>query len=467
MSIQTRSQAKKRKIPESFDANNSFIESEEKRSRYVTDMSVGNQASTSQITDLSGTIRSGTGNNNTSGPSAGGTPIGGARSEPPGNGNVEVLRQQRALENNVCMIQNELGGLKNTIGQLSEAVKRLTELTLNRNVPSSPASNSGLGGLDNLSAPETGNNGNRPTNGNSVAGSVCSHFPNDTLRENKRVRIDKLGLRFDGISGGISVEEFVYRLEYFQGQYHIPWAEILRDFSLIVSGPAESWYWLSLKTNKFSDWPSLKHSLLSQYQSTRSNFEIVTELAQRKQQPNESIDTFFHIMGQIRAKLVQPISEYDMMKILKKNVKESVARIIYPIQVSSVEQLRIECNEAEKNFPRREIRPVLPSRPIRQVSEIYAEGSSECDHESSKCEEVSAIQFIRKTKPTLLCWNCQKQGHTFRNCDSTERNLFCYRCGKPGTISPKCPSCKQGNLNQGVEYAGGPRPILNSPRSEK
>lgn len=90
--------------------------------------------------------------------------------------------------------------------------------------------------------------------------------------------------------------------------YNIPWSEIIRDFPLLLTGRAESWYWLFQKTNRFHDCEGLKYSLLSQYQSSKSNFGIITELAQRKQQHNESINTYFHIMGQIRAKLVQPIS---------------------------------------------------------------------------------------------------------------------------------------------------------------
>lgn len=116
------------------------------------------------------------------------------------------------------------------------------------------------------------------------------------------MRINKLGLKFDGSSSGLSVEEFVYRLEYFQRQYGIPWGEIIRDFPLILTGRAESWYWLFEKTNKFHDWEELKLSLMSQYSSSKTKVELIAELAQRKHQPNESIDTFFHVMGQMRAK---------------------------------------------------------------------------------------------------------------------------------------------------------------------
>ncbi|XP_073822182.1 uncharacterized protein [Musca autumnalis] len=280
------------------------------------------------------------------------------------------------------------------------------------------------------------------------------------------IRMNKLGLRFDGSSSGLSVEEFVYRLEYFQRQYGIPWAEIIRDFPLMLTGRAESWYWLFEKTHKFHDWEDLKHSLLSQYQSSKTNVELIAELAQRRQQPNESIDTYFHAMGQLRAKLVQPLSEFDMIKIMKKNIRENVSRIVYPIQVSSVEQLRIECNEAEKNFLRREIRPYAPppSRPQRQVNEVEYDGMyypEDFNQDRDGVGEVDALQTMRQRNPNIGCWNCQKSGHTFRECEATTRALFCYRCGKPGTKTPQCDVCQQGNRNRGVDTTGGPRPTVN------
>lgn len=66
---------------------------------------------------------------------------------------------------------------------------------------------------------------------------------------------------------------------------------------------------------------------MSQNQLSKPIFEILTDMAQRKQLPNETIDIFFHIMGQIGAKLSQPITELDMLKIMKKNVKENIGSI--------------------------------------------------------------------------------------------------------------------------------------------
>lgn len=105
-------------------------------------------------------------------------------------------------------------------------------------------------------------------------------------------------------------------------------------------------------------------------------------------------------MGQIRSKLVQPISEYDMIKIMKKNVRDNIARIVYPIPVNSVEQFRIESNEGERNFLRRETWPIMQqSRPIRQISEIEVKDANlEYDRRlgRTELEEVSAIRFEKQ-----------------------------------------------------------------------
>lgn len=80
-------------------------------------------------------------------------------------------------------------------------------------------------------------------------------------------------------------------------------------------------------------------------------------------------------MNQLCSRLLQPVSDADTIKILKRNVREIVGKIIYPMTIASVEQLRLECNEPERNFPRGEFHPIpqpTRSRP-QQVNEMYVE----------------------------------------------------------------------------------------------
>uniref|UniRef100_A0A1I8PZ74 CCHC-type domain-containing protein n=1 Tax=Stomoxys calcitrans TaxID=35570 RepID=A0A1I8PZ74_STOCA len=465
MSIETRSRSKKRSRPETFDLDRSRQYIAEKKRKDSREMEQQNTPKNNSVRDMSQTINTASSGLNQNAREE-------VRSEvqrgPGVSANAEggstVLH--RALENRVQVVQNEIGDIRRTLGDLARAIESLTANTTSNMMPNS---SSNMNQMDVARPVVTPPAVEIPMADNVSGVQKESSVPRNGYlgasldRDRMRIRIDKLGLVFDGTSRGLGVEDFVYRLEHYQRQYAIPWEEVIRDFPLVVTGPAESWYWLFQKTHRFHDWQELKHCLLSQYQSSRSNFEILTDLAQRKQQLNESIDVFFHIMGQMRAKLIQPVSEYDMIKIMKKNVKESIGRIVYPIQVSSMEQLRIECNEAERNFPRRDVRNMPPpNRPIRQINELCHEPPeylSETEYESIDYNEVAAFQTNRQS--AISCWNCRQAGHGFRDCDSTVRSLFCYKCGKPGFTTPKCPVCQQGNPNKGVDLAGEPRPREN------
>lgn len=198
--------------------------------------------------------------------------------------------------------------------------------------------------------------------------------PHNPNFENNRFRVERFGLNFNGNPNRLAVEDFIVRLEYLQHQYAIPWSEILREFHLLVSETALDWYWLQVGGNNVHDWPALKHALLLQYRNPQSSFEMMRELIERRQQQGESLDSYFHALNKLRARLAQPIPEYDFIKIAKKNLRENIGKIVFAMEVSSVEQLRISCIEAERNFPKRDIRSMpQPSRMPRTINEVYAE----------------------------------------------------------------------------------------------
>ena len=61
--------------------------------------------------------------------------------------------------------------------------------------------------------------------------------------------------------------------------------------------------------------------LESQYQNTTSNFQITVEMATRKLGENESVDSFFHDMLALRAKLKPPMEQCDEIKIINANLR--------------------------------------------------------------------------------------------------------------------------------------------------
>lgn len=178
------------------------------------------------------------------------------------------------------------------------------------------------------------------------------------------------------------------------------------------------------------------------------------DLLERKQLPNESIDDFFPDIISKRSKLERPVSEYEMISLVKKNLRKNLSSIVYSMPVSSLEQLRVECLEVERTFFRRDPVPNPQpqfNKPIR-VNEIQEEvGNMQTFDECEGVVEVSAIAT------PLVCWNCQNPGHGYRDCNSAQRNLFCFKCGKQNTVTPRCSNCRTGNGRTNMVVAGNHR----------
>lgn len=276
-----------------------------------------------------------------------------------------------------------------------------------------------------------------------------------------RIFVDKWDLVFDGNAEHLPVEDFIYRVEYLRECYGCSWEEVMRDFQRLLKGEAKEWYWMRPKAKKFKEWKVLKHALLVHYGSHRSNYEYMRELEERRQRPGESIDSFFHATNRLRARLRMELPEFEMIRILKRNLRQGLAQIIYPMNIYTVEQLRDECKEVEKNILRRDYSMSGPSSRAAPARKYVDELSSEQYGESEE-EEIEEINQFRKAiapkekVKEMICWNCEKNGHLFNACPSIPRRKFCYKCGKPGVSALKCPHCT-GNVWRGATKTGESR----------
>ncbi|KAI8119245.1 Transposon Tf2-6 polyprotein [Lucilia cuprina] len=490
---------RKRNRNPDFDLNRSTIHTEPKQRKTYNMNTSGNPNSNggtvSQITDLSGTIIAGApGEAVVSNPAI--NVEGNDEGLAPGVRNLvvdEAMMVQRSLEDKVRkMVQDEMVDIKKNIGDLAKAVENLSRVVALNQTGSTPnnfpINNNHIRNVVNgHSADVYNNNSDLNTNVNAentnmrIPDRYSSRTPNPSgfnsqfsanqtancpsRKENnagpgnqdifdfRQIRIDKLGIVFDNKS--ISIDDVIFRLEHLRAHYNIPEREVVRDFHLLVSDSVKDWYWAFIGMHGMTEWPVLRLALLSQYQKPRSNFEVMRDLVERKQDNSETIDDYFHVMNKLRSKLTQPIPEYDMIKILKRNLNLNVARIVYPISVSSVEQLRIECNEAERNFPRKEFRNSMPTtRTSRQVNDLYYDDAEDNDGTNRpEIVDLEALHFgqQQQQKQPVICWNCKASGHVFMECPVEQRALFCYKCGKPNVTTPKCPFCQQKNMMNGGE----------------
>lgn len=116
---------------------------------------------------------------------------------------------------------------------------------------------------------------------------------------------------------------------------------------------------------------------------------------ERMQKPGESIDDYIQDMCRLRAQLRTPISEVEMVRVLKIYIKESIKRIIFPMQIQSVEKLRVEYHAIEKGFSNKNSYHAIPTgNPYRsagrpQVSELTDQGKLHSYYPGVEVEEVT------------------------------------------------------------------------------
>ena len=293
---------------------------------------------------------------------------------------------------------------------------------------------------------------------------------NQNFRQNRfqypHTKVYEWGVSYEGTRSQMSVEDFVFRIEFLQNHYQCPWNDVIKDFHRLLNGEAKEWYWLSIKSNPRMNWSQLKEGLLRQFRNFKSDFDLMRMLVERRQNPGESIDEYFMAMTKLRAALRSEMENTDMIKIIKRNVKENISRMIYPMQIWSVEHLREECKQAEEHLSRSYQRApnaypnARPTQNRGQVHEVHSEEPQSCVIEEPIEEIVE--ELIPAPRKADVCWRCFKTGHRHQDCTVVNNRIFCYKCGRDKVVVSNCPDCKaRGNSKRNAVQSGELRNPMN------
>lgn len=264
---------------------------------------------------------------------------------------------------------------------------------------------------------------------------------------NTPLQMEKWGLKFDGTSKSFSVEDFVFRVESLREDYNCPWLVLMKGFHHLVTGNAQQWFWDFRRQNPSCDWNHLRYHLLRKFRRYESDYEIQRKIMERRQQTSESADIYIAEIIKLQNQLRIAIPEYELVRMVKENLKDGVAQLVFPMDIGSMDQLLEECRRAERNVAKRS--HFRQQTNFRRINEVDNE---EWPQEESYYE-IEAINHSNLPGKQLTCWNCKAAGHSFVDCPIVQRNLFCYRCGFSDVISPNCPKCK-GNSQRSMSKTG-------------
>lgn len=156
---------------------------------------------------------------------------------------------------------------------------------------------------------------------------------------------------------------------------------------------------------------------------------------ERRQLPSESADIFISEIIKLKNQMRIQLQEYEIVRMIKDNLKEGLIQLIYPKNVGTIEELLEECKRAERNIAKR-ISYRQQQQNYRRINELDIEGNLQSEHVG-----IEALNKVYTSGKQVICWNCRITGHSFIDCPLEQRNIFCYKCGFDGVTSPKCPRC--------------------------
>lgn len=278
-----------------------------------------------------------------------------------------------------------------------------------------------------------------------------------------------------------NIHDFVSLSEMFGKSNHLTENELLDQMIHLLRGKARLWFLNEYRNIRY--WPEFVEALKQRFLSRNYNYEMLREIQYRYQKRDEPVCAYINDM-EARFKAM-PVRQDEDFKIytIRQNLLPYYQMPLSTMNIRSVGELTELCQRIENSKheeqrrDRREQRQKLSysenkSRRKNWVNTVEESTSSISDSESLSSEgELYMIQNDRRDKkdrrpykdqrdsrskkkpepetnlevnkdqPTqkVKCFNCEKEGHLWRDCKVPKKRNFCYRCGKAGV------TCKDGH----------------------
>lgn len=309
-----------------------------------------------------------------------------------------------------------------------------------------------------------------------------SGFPE---RRHLTVPANKWRIHFSGEPRGMTVNQFISRVETLAENNKITEQELLGQANFLFKENSEAEDWYFTFCHRFKTWAEFKTHFQLRFEPVHQDRTVERQIMDRRQYPNEPIMKFVDKMERLMQQLGRPIAEERKLEILKENIKDAYKPFLLPYRITTINELIAVCIELD-----RAMTPTpMPYHRSRHPQINCLEEEEEWDEDPEK-EEVNAVgrggtrftnQRTRdqpRIKPStsghgppmqytgtipkgevagsanaptpldteggqeigaILCWNCRQFGHYWRNCEQDKR-VFCHFCGHTNVTTGMCPN---------------------------
>lgn len=330
----------------------------------------------------------------------------------------------------------------------------------------------------------------RPTNFDNVppaasgVGRPASDGHGSSFKGDPSALMSRWKITFDGGRNGLTVEDFVFRIENMARGGRLPLTELYDNLHLLLAYKSATWYWTFRRANPDAGSSLLRSRLLHYFRGQDTDYDVRKELDSRRQGPRETFSDYCLQMVSIAARMVSPMPERELVETIRRNMASYLQRMLFRQYTGSVDDLTDLCREAELLMSRQRL-SVQNNDQRRAVNEVFNDevwdpsmypevgpGQQQQPYIDPRASEgdVEAVQFVNRSgrvvpmDPSLwVCWNCKDIGHGQMDCGIPNRGNYCLGCGSEGVLKPACQKCKKRSENRMVSGAKSAIPHSYSP----
>ncbi len=299
--------------------------------------------------------------------------------------------------------------------------------------------------------------------------------------------VRKWNVRFDGYKDPVL---FLERLEELMESYRLDSSEVIKALPELLYGTALLWYRNVKET--LDSYATFRQSFELQFLPPSYRRNLDEEIKRRTQGEHEPFRNFVVAINTLMRRRGD-LSLAQRLDIIFSNMKPDYKLTVKRHEIFSVDELLRQAEHVESYWREKALfrPPPPPSMALVQETAYYSKNKSSNSYGSYSAGIVANAEVKKdtqrppekpsfftkdknriderprvnnvypkpeeqtsgKARPALVCWNCNKNGHLYRDC-RLPKKLRCYRCKTEGVRTHDCKCQTQGN-EQRTQEAGG------------
>lgn len=262
-------------------------------------------------------------------------------------------------------------------------------------------------------------------------------------------RIEKWNIFFSGDSKSATIEDFIYKVKVLANMNGIPHDNLLSHIHLLLRGEAANWFFTYYDASW--NWTVFEAHIRFRFGNPNQEQGNRQRIYDRKQQRGETFIAFVTEIERMNKLLNKPMSKRRKFEIVWENMRHHYRAKLACFSVTTLEELIHVNYKIDASDP--SLHPIGPRHSVNNVELDSQESETESEEVNyinrrhnrqlrplenrDKATQSSHVDNSQRSKSTPTCWNCNNNGHFWRDCRE-QKTIFCYVCGNPGKIVSNC-----------------------------